>query len=219
MCVNATRQDRCIRVQSTKRIRKEMSYLRPKVGRHSIRAKNLATLPVWRENPNFHRPREFKIFLHPGELNMRQRRWLKLVKDYNVDIKYHPGNVNMVADSLSRKTTHSSTLITMEVRIQRYCKRTNIAVVTEGVIAQLARLTVQPTLRQRIITSQREDPGLQKILSQLAESPVNGFSKSSDKGLLCQGRLCVSTIEELRKEILTKAHNLPFAMHTGDTMI
>ena len=107
------------------------------------------------------------------------------MKDYNVDIKYHPGNVNMVADSLSRKTTHSSTLITMEVRIQRYCKRTNIAVVTEGVIAQLARLTVQPTLRQRIITSQREDPGLQKILSQLAESPVNGFSKSSDKGLLC----------------------------------
>ena len=56
----------------------------------------------------------------------------------------------------------------------------------EGVIAQLARLIVQPTLRQKIINSQREDPNLQKILSQLVESLVDRFSKSSDEGLLCQ---------------------------------
>ncbi|CAA0833525.1 Uncharacterized mitochondrial protein AtMg00860, partial [Striga hermonthica] len=37
------------------------------------------------------------------ELNMRQSRWLELVKDYDCTIQYHPGKVNVVADALSRK--------------------------------------------------------------------------------------------------------------------
>nr|GEV80731.1 hypothetical protein [Tanacetum cinerariifolium] len=41
--------------------------------------------------------------LDQKELNMRQRRWLKLLSDYDCEIRYHPENVNMVADALSRK--------------------------------------------------------------------------------------------------------------------
>ncbi|WMV32862.1 hypothetical protein MTR67_026247, partial [Solanum verrucosum] len=41
------------------------------------------------------------------ELNLRQRRCLELQKDYDVDILYHPGNTNVVVDSLSRRSMGS----------------------------------------------------------------------------------------------------------------
>jgi hypothetical protein len=42
------------------------------------------------------------LFTQP-DLNMRQRRWIELIKDYELEVHYHPGKVNVVADTLSRK--------------------------------------------------------------------------------------------------------------------
>ena len=95
--------------------------------------------------------KSLKYFFTQKELNMRQRRWLELVKDYDIDIQYHPGKANVVADALSRKAAHSSALITKEPRVQVDFERAGIVVALEGIKAQLARLTVQPTLRQRVI--------------------------------------------------------------------
>ena len=47
--------------------------------------------------------KSLKHFFTQKDLNMRQRRWLELVKDYDCDILYHPGKANVVADALSRR--------------------------------------------------------------------------------------------------------------------
>ena len=41
--------------------------------------------------------------LNQKELNMRQRRWVELLSDYECEIRYHPGKANVVVDALSRK--------------------------------------------------------------------------------------------------------------------
>jgi hypothetical protein len=43
------------------------------------------------------------IFTQP-DLNLRQRRWLELIKDYDLGINYHTGKANVVADALSRRS-------------------------------------------------------------------------------------------------------------------
>jgi hypothetical protein len=48
--------------------------------------------------------KSLKYIFTQSELNMRQRRWLELIKDYNLSVHYHPGKANVVADALSRKS-------------------------------------------------------------------------------------------------------------------
>ena len=51
--------------------------------------------------------KSLKYLMTQKELNMRQRRWIELLKDYDCTIEYHPGKANMVADALSRKASSS----------------------------------------------------------------------------------------------------------------
>ena len=55
---------------------------------------------------------EFEIHFHTEELNLRQRRWLELIKDYDMKLHYHPGKANVAADALSRKS-YANTLASM----------------------------------------------------------------------------------------------------------
>ena len=48
--------------------------------------------------------KSLKYIFAQNELNMRHRRWLELVEDYDLEIHYHPGKANVVADALSRRS-------------------------------------------------------------------------------------------------------------------
>ncbi|KAL4030883.1 hypothetical protein IC575_009137 [Cucumis melo] len=72
--------------------------------------------------------KSLKYFFTQKELNMRQMRWLELVKDYDCEILYHLGKANVVVDSLSRKVAHSAALITKQAPLLRDFERAEIAV-------------------------------------------------------------------------------------------
>src|ERR1043165_4808358 len=54
--------------------------------------------------------KSLKYIFTQKELNLRQRRWLELIKDYDMRLHYHPGKANVVADALSRKS-YANTLV------------------------------------------------------------------------------------------------------------
>ena len=68
------------------------------------------TLKIWRHYlyeetcDVFTDHKSVKYLITQRELNLRQRRWLELIKDYNLVINYHPEKANMVADVLSWKS-------------------------------------------------------------------------------------------------------------------
>ena len=74
-------------------------------------------LKIWRHYLNgskfevFSDHKSLKYLFDQKELNMRQRRWLELLKDYDFSLNYHPGKANVVADALSRKTLHMSAMM------------------------------------------------------------------------------------------------------------
>ncbi|KAL0537325.1 hypothetical protein IC582_026302 [Cucumis melo] len=148
---------------------------------------------------------------------MRQRRLLELVKDYDCEVLYHPGKANVVANALSRKVAHSAALITKQAPLLRDFKRAEIAVSVGEVASQLAQLIVQPTLRQRIIVAQLNDPYLVEKHLLVEAEQGDDFSISSDDGLTFDGRLCVPEDSAVKIELLTEAHSSPFTMHLGST--
>jgi hypothetical protein len=95
------------------------------------------------------------------ELNMRQRRRLELIKDYDLEVHYHLGKANVVADALSRKV-HCNHL-ELELVSDPLCeemRRLNLEVLQQG---NLYALAVESNLYDRIVTAQRNDEGIQII--------------------------------------------------------
>ena len=146
--------------------------------------------------------KSLKYLLTQKELNLRQRRWLELFKDYDCIIDYHPGKANIVVDALSRKTMVAMSLQYSDWRLG-----------DDG--AMLAQLEAQPILKQMIIDAQKNDEELQKKLQMVRDGDKTKFLEKEAGSLYFQHRLCVPNDKELKKKLLFEAHNTVFTMHPG----
>ena len=71
--------------------------------------------------------KSLKYLFSQKELNMRQRRWLEFLKDYDFELSYHPGKANVVADALSRKSLHMSALMVREMDLLQQFRDLSLA--------------------------------------------------------------------------------------------
>nr|GFC78500.1 retrotransposon protein, putative, Ty3-gypsy subclass [Tanacetum cinerariifolium] len=100
------------------------------------------------------------------EFNMRQRRWLELLKDYDTNIQYHPGKANVVADALSRKSSMIAG-IKVEEEIIRDLEWLDIELYVRGQHGCWASLRIEPDLISRIKEAQKEDSEIWTIVENL----------------------------------------------------
>ena len=78
-------------------------------------------------------------------------------------------------------------------------------------------MSVQPTLRQRIIVAQLNDPYLVEKRHLTEARTVEEFSLSADDRLMFEERSCVPADNAIKTALLTKAHSSPFSMNQGST--
>ena len=114
--------------------------------------------------------KSLKYLFTQKELNMRQRRWLELIKDYGCLINYHPGKANVVADALSRKSSDFlAALLTTQKEIIKDLERMGIEIVMGDSQVFMASLIIQPTLIEKIKSSQVDDAQIVKIIGEVQE--------------------------------------------------
>ncbi|WVZ58292.1 hypothetical protein U9M48_008575 [Paspalum notatum var. saurae] len=119
------------------------------------------------------------IFTQP-ELNMRQRRWLELIKDYDLEVHYHPGKANVVADALSRKAHCNFIEARPTVRVL-CCEIGDIEMPT-ALEAELYNLVLEPTIKDQIIAAQKQDKGMSHIRDEINDKKKACF-KLDEEGV------------------------------------
>ena len=85
---------------------------------------------------------------------MRQRRWLELIKDYDLEVHYHPGKANVVADALSRKIhCHCLTVKPMQRTLCQEMEHLNLQIIEQG---SLPNIAVSPLSKIRSLLLNRK---------------------------------------------------------------
>ncbi|KAD6454277.1 hypothetical protein E3N88_08983 [Mikania micrantha] len=124
-------------------------------------------------------------------LNMRQRRWVELLNDYDCDIRYHPGKANVVADALSRKE-----------RIK-------------PVRVRALGMTIQTSLKTQILEAQKEALKAKELKEELLCGAEKRLELKEDDVLYFQERMWVPELNNIRELIFHEAHKSKYSVHPG----
>ncbi|GKB27609.1 putative reverse transcriptase domain-containing protein [Tanacetum coccineum] len=141
--------------------------------------------------------------LDQKELNMRQRRWLELLSDYDCEIRYHPGKANVVADALSRKE-----------RIKPL--RVRALVMTIGLDLPKQILEAQTEARKPENLKSEDVRGMLIENSKDPKKPRKEKLEPRADGTLClNNRSWLPCYGDLRTLIMHESHKSKYSVHPG----
>ena len=162
--------------------------------------------------------KSLKYIFTQRDLNMRQRRWMEFLEDYDFTLHYHPGKANVVADALSRKSQGVlASIASREWRMLEIVWQFRLQY-DEQAQGTLGNMMATPSLLSRVIESQVQDAELVSIRGRVQLGTTNeGWAIHTDGSLRYRGWVVVPQSTDLREEILKEFHCSRFAVHPGGT--
>jgi hypothetical protein len=159
--------------------------------------------------------KSLKYIFTQSELNMRQRRWLELIKDYDLEIHYHPRKANVMADALSCKAScHCLTIRTPNTTLCQEMEKLNLGITQQGT---LTNLKLESVLLQSIIDVQGTDKGMKYIHEKMEVGKANCFRKDDQGVIWFKDCIVVPKDAVVHQQILDEAHLSRYSIHPGST--
>jgi hypothetical protein len=171
-------------------------------------------LKIWRQVQNLHGSQSLKYIFTQKELNLRQRRWLELIKHYDMEIQYHLGKANVVVDALSRKGQVNNITNLMSLELCWEMEQLNLGMLNN---MEATVMEVESTLEQEIRKGQESDEKIKEIKTLIGLGKALDFTEDEQGTLWFKKRICIPEIEHLRQLILREAHDLAYSIHPGST--